>query len=172
VDSMQEFYLANSFFLWLGTAFVVVVLLIWVLALQSKLNRAVHHYQLLTTGAEGGNVEEMLNRQLARAHETALRLDDVERFTRELDQSLRRAVQRVGLVRFNPFNDTGGDQSFAIAFLDAHGDGIVFSSIFSRKESRVYAKAVHRGDSRYPLSDEERNAIRQAVEEGSTGAKA
>jgi len=164
MDSLQSFYAANAFFAWLGTVFLVLVLLLWVLTLQGRLSRTVRHYRLLTQGVEGNNLQEILDKQVSRSYETSMRVEELGKYSRELDQTLQRAIQRVGLVRFNPFNDTGGDQSFVIALLDAAGDGIVISSIFSRKDSRIYAKAVHHGDSRYPLSEEEREAIQQAIQ--------
>ena len=67
-------------------------------------------------------------------------------------------------MRFNPFSDTGGDQSFSIALLDGAGDGLVISSLFGRAETRVFAKPVENGTSRHTLSSEETDAIRIAVE--------
>ena len=69
----------------------------------------------------------------------------------------------MGLVRFNPFEDTGGNQSFALALLDAHGDGVVVSSLHARTLTRVYGKAVAGGKSEAALSDEESEALRQAL---------
>jgi len=79
-----------------------------------------------------------------------------------VDGGLRHAVQHVGLVRFNPFDDTGGNQSFALALLDANADGIVLSSLHSRTATRVYVKAILSGRSDAPLSDEEVAALRDA----------
>ena len=62
-----------------------------------------------------------------------------------LEPTQRRAFQRIGLVRFNPFEDTGGNQSFALALLDHHGDGFVVSSLHARAGTRVYGKAIARG---------------------------
>lgn len=105
-------------------------------------------------------------------------LDSVARASREMDElrarsdlidaGLRRSFQRVGLVRYNPFGDTGGNQSFALALLDGNADGIVVSSLHARAGTRVYAKALTGGRSDAQLSDEETEAVRQAV--GSTGA--
>jgi hypothetical protein len=75
----------------------------------------------------------------------------------------QRAVQRVGVVRFNPFVDTGSNQSFVLAFLDARGDGFVLSSLQSRQQSRVYLKAVAGGRAESAVSDEEVEAIRRAM---------
>ena len=66
-------------------------------------------------------------------------------------------------MRFNPFADTGGDQSFAIALLDAEGNGVVLSSLHSRTDTRIFAKQVQGGRSRHQLSDEEQDAIRRAL---------
>jgi hypothetical protein len=75
-----------------------------------------------------------------------------------------RSLQHIGLVRFNPFEDTGSDQSFAIALLDDARDGIVISSLHGRSNTRVFAKPVTGGDSAHALSDEESQAIRIAIE--------
>ena len=75
-----------------------------------------------------------------------------------------RSLQHIGLVRFNPFEDTGSDQSFAIALLDDQRDGIVLSSLHGRTNTRVFAKPVAAGGSPHNLSDEESQAIRIAIE--------
>jgi hypothetical protein len=73
------------------------------------------------------------------------------------------SLQHIGLVRFNPFEDTGSDQSFAIALLDGERDGIVISSLHGRANTRVFAKPVQGGSSPHALSAEEEQAIRIAV---------
>ena len=80
-----------------------------------------------------------------------------------LEANGRRSIQRVGLVRFNPFEDTGGNQSFALALTDAGGDGFVVSSLHSRTGTRLYAKTVVAGRSDAALSSEEAEALRQAL---------
>lgn len=87
------------------------------------------------------------------------------------DSGLRHAVQHVGLVRFNPFEDTGGNQSFALALLDANGDGFVVSSLHSRAVTRVYAKTVTKGKSEAALSDEEAEALKKALASGAGPAR-
>ncbi len=79
-----------------------------------------------------------------------------------LERDLRRTFSRVGLVRYNPFEETGGNQSFALALLDVEGNGWVLSSLHARTGTRVYAKAIARGRSDTALSDEESEAIRKA----------
>ena len=72
------------------------------------------------------------------------------------------AISRIGLVRFDAFEDAGGAQSFALALVDDDGDGIVLSSLHSRPTTRVYVKAIRRGVADAPLSDEEARALQDA----------
>ena len=72
------------------------------------------------------------------------------------------AISRIGLVRFDAFEDTGGAQSFALALVDDDGDGIVLTSLHSRPTTRVYLKAIRRGVADAPLSGEETRALQDA----------
>lgn len=86
---------------------------------------------------------------------------DVERVNR-LASDLEGAIQRVGVVRYNPFEDTGSNQSFVLAMLDARGDGFVLSSLHSRQATRMFLKPVSGGKPDSAFSDEEAEAIRLA----------
>ncbi len=72
-------------------------------------------------------------------------------------------IQRVSMIRFNPFNETGGDNSFTLCLLDANSSGIVLTGLHTREKTRVYAKKIERGKSKYELSSEEKKAISEAV---------
>ncbi len=72
------------------------------------------------------------------------------------------SVQRVGVIRFNPFKEIGGDQSFSAALLDGNNDGIVITSLYTREGNRVYGKPIKAGLSEYLLSEEEKKAIEMA----------
>lgn len=88
-----------------------------------------------------------------------------------IHQRVDRTIQHTSVLRFNPFRDTGGDQSFAAALLDHRGDGLVISSLHSRTGTRVYAKPIEAGASRFELTDEEMNALARASRaEAPTGA--
>jgi len=85
-----------------------------------------------------------------------------ERISEELE-SLKKenkfSIQKVGLVRFNPFKEIGGDQSFSIALLDGNNDGAVITSLYTREGNRIYGKPIKAGLSEYLLSEEEKRAI-------------
>lgn len=72
------------------------------------------------------------------------------------------AISRIGLIRFDAFDDAGGAQSFALALVDDEGDGIVLSSLHSRPTTRLYLKAIRRGVADAPLSEEETRALLDA----------
>ncbi|XOB41981.1 MAG: DUF4446 family protein [Candidatus Nealsonbacteria bacterium] len=82
---------------------------------------------------------------------------------KSLKEESKFSIQKVGIVRFNPFSEVGGDQSFSIALLDGNNDGIVITSLYSREGNRIYGKSVKAGLSKYSLSNEEKKAINEAI---------
>ena len=74
-----------------------------------------------------------------------------------------KSVEKIGIVRFNPFHDIGGDQSFAIALLNRENTGVVITSHYGKDFSKVYAKPVKNGSSEYQLSEEEKEAMKKAI---------
>jgi hypothetical protein len=96
---------------------------------------------------------DLLAHQLAA---TAQRLDAAE-------ANAQKAMQRVGVVRYNPFEDTGSNQSFVLAVLDARGDGFVLSTLHSRQSTRMFLKAVSAGKADSAVSAEEAEALRLAA---------
>jgi len=91
---------------------------------------------------------------------------------RHLGEIAEESIRHVGLVRFDAFEDMGGSLSFSAALLDGHGDGVVITSINGRQDTRCYAKRVSGGASAHNLSDEERQAIREALSTGDAGVQA
>jgi hypothetical protein len=100
--------------------------------------------------------DEALQRELA---EIGTRLAALEQSMSRIADAVPRSIQGVGVVRYNPFPDMGSNMSFSLALLDGHANGVVMSVLTNREGSRVYGKAVERGSSSYPLSDEERQAL-------------
>lgn len=93
--------------------------------------------------------------------------EDFDRISRELEKLKSEgkfSIQKVGLVRFNPFKEIGGNQSFSLALLDGNDCGIVISSLYSSQENRFYGKTIKNGKSEYSLSKEEKEAIKMAQE--------
>lgn len=89
--------------------------------------------------------------------------ENVSRELKGFKEKSKKDLQKVGMVRFSPFADVGGDQSFSIAVLDENNDGFVLTSHYLRESNRVYAKPVDKGKSKYQLSKEELEAINKAI---------
>jgi hypothetical protein len=117
----------------------------------------------LMRGAEGKSLDAVLDTHVDKVYAVARELDELSARAAILEAAGRRAIQRVGLVRYNPFEDTGGNQSFALALIDATGNGLVLSSLHSRTGTRIYAKAIAGGRSDGALSAEEAEALRVAL---------
>ena len=93
--------------------------------------------------------------------------EDLEKISKELEnlkEESKFSVQKVGIVRFNPFKDVGGNQSFSIALLDGNDDGMVVTSLYTKEGNRVYGKPIKAGISEYLLSGEEKEVIKIAKE--------
>jgi hypothetical protein len=141
----------------------VVVLGAWVAWLQRSEALLRRRLRRVLPKGESGGIDEILDRQLQRVESLSERVDALNKLHHELEDLSQRTIQKVAVVRYNPFSDTGGDQSFAIALLDSRGNGVVLSSLHSRTDTRVFAKAVQSGRSKYQLSDEEQDAIKRAL---------
>ena len=145
-------------------AALVLLLLIGFLLQSARLGRAVRNYRVLVRGTDGATLHDRLVGSAEQAVKAGERMSRIEAMHEVIDGRTRRSLQHIGLVRFNPFDDTGSDQSFAIALLDDARDGVVISSLHGRANTRVFAKPVSGGGSGHTLSDEETQAIRIAIE--------
>lgn len=153
----------------LGTAALVLAVLMGVLAivLAVRVGRVERQLRALTRGAGPGSASlslgEVIARQGERLESVREQIDSLRLNVSALDTSVTNSVQKVGFVRFNPFQDTGGDQSFALALLDRRGDGVVISSLHSRTGTRFYARPIKGGAANSSMSEEESQAVQQAM---------
>ena len=127
-----------------------------------KMSKSKKRYEKLMTGMEGANLEQLLENHISEVRQLRGQVAQLTQQVEELTAVSRVCVQKVGVVRFRAFEDTGSDLSFAVALLDSEDNGVVLSSLFGRTESRVYAKPVEHGASSYLLSTEENEALSKA----------
>jgi len=149
-----------------GLIFLALIIFININFKLAKLNR---RYEKMMRGIDGANLEEMLFSHIEEVRQTVHKVDKLNKDNEQLYELTKSCVQRVGVVRFNAFEDTGSDLSFAIALLDAKDNGVLISSIFGRNDSRTYAKPVIAGQSSYFLTQEEKQALQQAREKNFKG---
>ena len=114
------------------------------------------------TGVDGGNLQQTLDAHVTEVRAALDCVEELDTLARGLERSGRKHMQRVGFLRFNPFRDAGGDQSFSLALTDSEGNGFVLSSLHSRDATRIYGKPLVGWNSMYPLTDEEKQAIEKA----------
>lgn len=139
------------------------VVFLWLVALTVLLVRALIGFKGFSQGAKKKDMVSVLNKMsqdLTRGTEKVGILGkDLEKLTKANLSN----IQKIGLVRFNPFAGTGGNQSFCLSLLDGEGSGLVISSLHSRENTRIYAKPVKKGKAAgYELSKEEEEAIKNA----------
>ena len=146
-----------------GLVIVVLALAFAVVGLIRRVRKLGQRLSTLTQGGDESSLEDVLGSHLERVRQVVKDVDGVAARAAVLERDLQASFSRVGIVRFNPFEDTGGNQSFALAMLDGRGDGFVVSSLHARAGTRVYAKAIAAGSSEAALSDEESEALRQAL---------
>lgn len=142
----------------LGVATVLFTVLNW------QVSRLLRRYRTLVRGTRGESLEGVLEEYNGRVKDVERDLGDLRRSVEAMNLASRRHLQGLGIVRFNAFENIGGNQSFAIALVDGEGNGVVFSSIYGRDETRVYAKPVEQGASPFTLSSEEQMAVDRALQ--------
>jgi hypothetical protein len=153
-----------------GLLIVVLALLFAVVGLLRRTGRLGRRLESITSGSDGQSLEAVLGTHLERVRTVIQDVDAIGARTALIERDLKGSFGRAGLVRYNPFEDTGGNQSFALALLDGRGDGFVISSLHSRTGTRIYAKAIAAGASETALSAEESAALKQALAKPTPGA--
>ncbi len=144
------------------------------LFLALRLHKLRREYAMLRGNkGEERDIFSAVGRSLRRLEASDRRLDELLQSIQQQSEIGRYSLQRFGIVRYNAFEEMGGNLSFSLAILDDHGDGLVLTSINGRADSRSYAKPIKGLTSSHTLSDEEREAIASAVagyERGETQA--
>lgn len=155
-----QFYAAELTFTALAVGLIV---LVWNVVLSLRLRRMQARYYAAVGGKDGLDIETQLGDVHTQSRANSDRLDEIETDLQALTETLAGRAGRVGVIRYNPFAETGGDQSFALAIVNDAGSGVVVSSLHNRDATRVYAKPLSSGDSKYQLTGEELDAIQQAL---------
>lgn len=147
-----------------GPIFWILLILVgWLIIISFFLFRVVKHYNRLTEGTTKGTLKEVLEKILKSIEVSDKRIDELIKTVGEQKKEGLTHVQKTGLLRFNPFEEVGGDQSFVLALLDGENNGIVLTSLTSRTGTRWYGKTVKNGKGlEHELSAEEKEAIKKA----------
>ena len=145
-----ELVLLIIFGIWLA---VLTIFFVWLFVFFRK----------LTKGSEEGDLIKVLNKILGAQNENSRSIGVLEKEIKRVDSEAKGHVQRVGIIRFNPFKEIGGDHSFSLALLDGGDSGVVITCLHTRERTRVYMKGIKKGKSELELSLEEKKALEKAI---------
>ena len=163
---MQEIidFLRTDNFLLMLSIMVGILTIGFISILYSNIKLKNKYNKFMKKIGNGKNIEEDLENYMYRVERVERQNAEIISYCKNLDDEVAKCIQKVGIVRYSAFKDTGSDLSFAVAMLNENNDGVVFNGIYSREMSNIYAKPVKNGGSEYTLSEEEKEAIRRAIE--------
>ncbi|MBL7150842.1 DUF4446 family protein [Candidatus Microgenomates bacterium] len=138
-------------------------LAVWLLGVSFFLYRNISHYNRLLGKGEKKNLKEILEKLLKEIEASKKEIQALKTKTAEIEKDALFHIQKIGFLKFNPFKNIGGEQSFILSLLDKKGSGVLVTSLHDRETTRWYVKMVKNGKGvNYQLSKEEKEVIRKA----------
>ena len=163
LNNLVNYIAAHEASLLLASMLLILVLLILVIYTMVRLSTMSSRYREMMRGSETEDIEGMLLQHIHEVEQVAATNTRLLEENELIRQFIRKSLVRTAMVRFRAFEDMGGDLSYAVAMLDANNDGVIFSSIFARADSRSYIKPIKNGSSEYLLTDEEKGVLKEAM---------
>ncbi|HTE48824.1 MAG TPA: DUF4446 family protein [Candidatus Paceibacterota bacterium] len=150
----MDIKLDNIFFLafFILTGISIIIGAFWIIMTEKRLKR-------FFLGKKAKDLEDIITISGRDIENLKKAKDDMQKDILTINSKLKKSIRGLEVVRFNPFSDQGSNQSFAIGMLDEEGDGVVFSSLYSRERMSVFAKPIKNNRSEYELSAEEKEAL-------------
>lgn len=162
MQEVLKFLKTDAFFIIL----IVIVFILFILYIANtiKLSKIRKSYkEFMKRLGNGSNIDEMLREYIKKVDTIEQENQNLINNYKQINKNIDGCFQKIGLVRYNAFKDVGSDLSFALAILNNQNDGIVLNGIYSRETSNIYAKPIEKGESTYTLSEEEKEAIKKAI---------
>ena len=141
----------------------LILIAIWLTLLSAGVIWIISHLLRITKNVKTGNLVNILEEVLATEGKNTKSIKKLESELRVVDKKVELHIQKVGLIRFNPFSELGGDQSFTLALLNAEDTGILLTGLHTRERTRVYIKDINLGKSKHSLSNEEKKVLAKAM---------
>lgn len=158
----MEFIRSDTFLIILFVMNIILVIISIIGNVRIK-NIRKNGKEFMTKLGDGKDIKEDLDRYMNTVKNTEKEIKDVKKYCKDLSSQLESCTQKIGIVRYNAYKDTGSDLSFALALLDEKNNGVVLNGIYSREMSNIYAKPIIDGKSTYILTSQENDAIYQAI---------
>jgi len=143
--------------------FIFGIVGIWLFLLTLGFFVLISFFRRIGKGAKDLDLRTILDKIIKRQDESIEAIGQVNQEIAKLNQDGVFHIQKIGLVRFNPFKETGGDHSFSLAIMDGDGTGVILTGLHTRERTRLYVKAVKNGKSEFELSKEEELALKKVL---------
>ena len=127
----------------------------------SKINK--ENKELIEKLGKGTDIKENLKEYIHKVESVEEKTEAIINYCKDMENNLAGCIQKIGIVRYSAFRDTGSDLSFALALLDNKNSGVMLNGIYSREMSNIYAKPIENGKTSYTLSKEETEALQKAI---------
>ncbi|MFL0250109.1 DUF4446 family protein [Clostridium neuense] len=159
-DFLQIFNSISDYII-MALVVIVIILIILVISCMHSSAKLQKRYKKLMRGVEGENLEKIITTYMDKIDEVKEESNEVREIYKNIDERVKKSIQKVAIVRYKAFDNVGSDLSFSLALLDDNDDGVIVTSIYGRDESFTYAKPINKGLSRYDLSEEEKAVLKQ-----------
>lgn len=146
----------NTIILFYIISVVVVIILLWILMIEIRLKK-------IFRGTKARNLEEMIVLVGKKINDFEEKQSVIDKHLLTIDSKLNKSIRNIETIRFNPFVDAGGNQSFAIAFMNDEKNGVIMSSLYARDRMSIFAKPIINGKSEFELTEEERDVLNKAI---------
>lgn len=137
-------------------SFFIAIILCWILIIEIRLKR-------IFSGFKAKNMESLIAELTKKTKELEEERKKTELQITSIDKRLAQSIRNIETVRFNPFPQVGGNQSFAMSLLNDEGNGVVISSLYSRDRTSLFAKPIKAGQSEFELTKEEKSVLKKSI---------
>ncbi|HPI82486.1 MAG TPA: DUF4446 family protein [Candidatus Paceibacterota bacterium] len=137
-------------------SFFIAIILCWILIIEIRLKR-------IFSGFKAKNMENLIAELTKKTKELEEERKKTELQITSIDKKLAQSIRNIETVRFNPFPEVGGNQSFAMSLLNDEGNGVVVSSLYARDRTSLFAKPIKAGQSEFELTKEEKSVLKKSI---------
>lgn len=157
-------FTVNGAYLFIALTVLLIIVFIMIITLLCKLNNLTKRYEDFMGGRDGRTMEEVIKGKLDEIEDIKLKSFKNGKDIAELFEKMEKTVCKVGLVKYDAFNEMGGKLSFALVLLNEHNTGLSMNSMHGPEGSYVYVKEIINGQSYIALGDEEQKALDIALD--------
>lgn len=143
--------------------FILIAFGVWIIILTAATIKIYAFFRRLSSDVQKDDLVSILEEVLKKEKLNEEELSKVKKHLERFEEDSLNHIQKIGYLRFNPFEEVGGDHSFAVAILDGKDNGLIITGLHTRERTRVYVKNIKGGKAKIGLSKEERKALNQAI---------